>query len=271
MTRRRRVLTIMKKDLLEVARNKQAVAPLVAVPLIFVVLIPAAIILLGGNPAVTASINGLQSFLDNLPTGILPAELDNEQAVIYAVIVYFMAPLFLIIPVMIATITASSSFVGEKERRTIEGLLYTPVTDRELVLGKILASVLPSIAITWGAFLIYTLVVNVLGGPILGGVFFPTPTWIVIVVALAPLVAFLATSLIVAVSGRSTTVQGAQGATVLVILPVVALVVGQASGLLLFDMSVALIFAAVLAVIDVVVFLVVARLFQRERIVTRLS
>ena len=85
------------------------------------------------------------------------------------------------------------------------------------------------------------LYVNVLGGPILGGVFFPTPTWIVIVVALAPLVAFLATSLIVAVSGRSTTVQGAQGATVLVILPVVALVVGQASGLLLFDMSVALI------------------------------
>lgn len=270
MIDRRRVRTLMRKDWRELRRNPQALAPLVVVPLIFVVVIPAVVILLGPNPAVRATVNGLQSFLDNLPDGMVPATFTEEQTVVYAVIVYFIAPLFLLIPVMVASVIASSSFVGEKERRTIEGLLYTPVTDRELVLAKVLASMIPSVAIAWASFAVYTVLVNALGAGLMGGLFFPTWTWLVIIVLLVPLIGFLATCLIVAVSGRSTTMQGAQGTAVLVVLPVVGLVVGQATGLLLFDVPVALLAAAVLAVIDVAVFVATVRRFQRERIVTRL-
>lgn len=80
----------------------------------------------------------------------------------------------------------------------------------------------------------------------------------------------MATCLIVAISGRSTTMQGAQGSAVLIIFPVIALVVGQATGLLLFDISIALLASALLLVIDVAVFLVVVGRFKRERIATRL-
>ena len=52
--------------------------------------------------------------------------------------------------------------------------------------------------------------------------------------------------------------------------PVIALVVGQATGLLLFDISIAILASAMLLVIDVAVFTVVVGRFQRERIVTRL-
>ena len=269
MINRRRLVALMRKDWLELAHNKQAVAPLVIVPLLFVVLIPTAVILLGNNAALTSSITGLQAFLNNLPEDILPAGLSTEQTVIYAVIVYFMAPFFLIIPVMVASITASSAFVGEKERRTIEGLLYTPLTDRELVLGKVLGSVIPSVALGWVSFVIYSVLVNALAAPIFGGVFFPTWTWAVIILALVPLIAFLATCLIVAVSGRSTSMQEAQGSSVLVILPVLGLVISQATGLLLFDTTVALVASAALLVIDVVVYLAVVGRFRREGIVTR--
>lgn len=270
MINRQRVLALMRKDWRELAHNKQAVAPLVIVPLLFVVVIPTAVILLGNNAALTSSITGLQGFLDNLPEGILPAGLTVEQTVVYAVIVYFMAPFFLIIPVMVASITASSSFVGEKERRTIEGLLYTPLTDRELVLGNTLVSVIPSVLLAWVSFVIYSVLVNVLAAPIFGGVFFPTWTWAVIILALVPLIAFLATCLIVAVSGRSTSMQEAQGSSVLVILPVLGLVISQATGLLLFDTTVALVASAVVLAIDVVVYLAVVGRFRREGIVTRL-
>lgn len=267
---RHRIATLVRKDLREVLRNKQALAPLFVVPLIFVVLFPSAIILLGSNPALLASVNGLGSFLDNLPPGAVPEGLSTEQSVIYATTVFFLAPMFLLIPVMVASITASSSFVGEKERRTIEGLLYTPLTDRELVLGKVLASVLLSVGLAWASFIVYTVIITVLGGLIMGGMFFPTATWIIMIALLVPLMSILATSLIVAASGRATTMQGAQGLVILVILPVLAIVVGQATGLMLFDIAVVLVACTVLVVVDVVVYFAVVRTLSRERILTKL-
>lgn len=271
MIDRHRIMAVVRKDWLEIARNKQVIASLIVVPVVFAVVFPAALILLGNSGALTASINGLQGFLDHLPAGIVPDSSTVEQTVIYAVIVFFMAPLFLVIPVMVASVTASSSFVGEKERRTIEGLLYTPLSNRELVLAKVLGSVIPSILLTWASFLVYTLIVNGLGWSVMGGLFFPTVTWVILILVLVPLVGFLATSLIVAVSGRSTTMQGAQGTAMFVVLPILAVIVGQATGLMLFDVGIAVIASVVLLLADVAAFFLVVAKFDRERIVTVLS
>lgn len=270
MIDRRRVWAVMRKDWLEIARDKQVLAPLVIIPLLFSAVIPAAVLLLGGTAVPTSTVGGLQGFLDNLPAGIVPSGSSLQQTVAYAVIVYFMAPFFLLIPLIIASITASSSLVGEKERRTIEGLFYSPLSTRELVLAKVLGSVVPAVLITWLAFILYTVIVTILGAPLMGGVFFPTWTWAVIIAALVPLVGFLATSLIVAVSARSTTVQGAQGTAMFVVFPILALVIGQSTGLMLFDVTVALVTAAVLLVVDTAAFVLVVARFDRERIVTRL-
>ncbi|SDG79636.1 ABC-2 family transporter protein [Lentzea fradiae] len=270
MIDRQRVWALMRKDWLEISRNKQAIAPLAIVPLLFAAIIPAAVILVGNGGLLRTSVNGLQSFLDNLPDGIVPSGYTVEQTVVHTVIIYFLAPFFLLIPVMVATIVGSSSFVGEKERRTVEGLLYTPLTNRELVLGKVLVSVVPSVLVTWVSFVVYTVVVNSLGASVMGGLFFPTWSWVVLVVVLVPLVSFLATSLIVAVSGRSKTMQGAQSTAVVIILPVVGLLIGQATGLMLFDITVALVAALVLLAIDVAAFFLVVKQFHRERVITSL-
>ncbi|WP_158370236.1 ABC transporter permease subunit [Cellulosimicrobium cellulans] len=270
MIDRRRVRAVIRKDWLEVLRNKQVMTSMVIVPAVFAVIIPTAVGLLGTTGVLASTINGLQSFLDNLPAGVVPADYTSEQTVLFTVTVYFMAPLFLLIPVMVASMTASSSLVGEKERRTIEGLLYTPLTNRELVLAKVLGSVIPAVVLTWAAFGVYTVIVNALGWSTMGGLFFPTWTWVVLIVGLVPLVGFLATSLIVAVSGRSTTMQGAQGTAMFVVFPILGLVVGQATGLTLFDAPVALAGCLVLLIADVLAFFLVVRRFERERIVTRL-
>ncbi|WGD38458.1 ABC transporter permease subunit [Lysinibacter sp. HNR] len=265
-----RVVAVMRKDWLEIVRNKQMLASLIIVPLIFAILLPAAIILIGGSGALASTVAGLQGFLDNLPAGVAPPDYTSEQTVVYAVIVYFFAPFFLMIPITIASITASSSLVGEKERRTIEGLLYTPLSNRELVLAKVLGSMIPAVVLTWIAFVIYAVVVGVLGAPMMGGIFFPTWTWAVLIVFLVPLVGFLATSLIVAVSGRSTTMQGAQGSAMFMVFPVLVLVIGQATGLMLFNVAIALIVAVVLVIVDLLAFLLIVAKFQREYIVTKL-
>lgn len=267
---RQRVMALLRKDWAEILRNAQALFPIILVPLIFVIVLPSAVILLAGNPALGASVNGMDQFLDNLPASMFPPDYSEEQILVYAMIVYFFAPFFLIIPVMVASIIASSSFVGEKERRTLEGLLYTPLSNRELVLGKVLASFIPAVVLSWVAFVVYTVLVNALGSRLLGGLFFPTWTWGVMMAALVPLVAFLAICLIVAVSQRSKTMQGAQGVVMLLVLPIIALVVSQAVGLLLVDVGIVLVASAILLVVDVVVFGLIARSFDRERTLTRL-
>lgn len=265
-----RVRAVMRKDWLEVTRNKQALASLLVVPVMFVVILPTVVLLLAREPGFADSMDDIRPLIEAMPSGTLPEGLDELQTMVYIVIAFMMAPFFLLIPVMVASVTASSSVVGEKERRTIEGLLYTPISDRELVLAKILGSVLPAIAVAWLSFVLYTVLVNMLGWPIFGRVYFPTWTWAVLMLLVVPLIAFLSTALIVAVSGRSTTMQGAQGISMLLVFPVLALVIGQAAGVAFFDVPVALGVAVVLAVLDVLVFRFAVGQFQRERVLTKL-
>ncbi|MDD2696349.1 MAG: ABC transporter permease subunit, partial [Anaerolineales bacterium] len=46
-------------------------------------------------------------------------------------------------PISVSLVIALESFVGEKERRSIEPLLSSPLTDWQLYLGKLLAALLP--------------------------------------------------------------------------------------------------------------------------------
>jgi len=81
--------------------------------------------------------------------------MDQTQSGIVLLIGYLFAPFFLIMPLMFSTVIAAESFAGERERKTIEALLYTPATDTELFLGKVLAAFTPAVLITWGGFIAY--------------------------------------------------------------------------------------------------------------------
>src|SRR5207247_10239886 len=54
--------------------------------------------------------------------------------------------LFLIIPITGAMALAAHSVVGEKQARTLEPLLATPITTFELLVGKVLGALLPTLA-----------------------------------------------------------------------------------------------------------------------------
>ena len=63
---------------------------------------------------------------------------------------------------MASSVLGSDSFAGEKERKTIEALLATPISDSELLLGKILVSFIPAMLVTFMSFGVYALVVDVI-------------------------------------------------------------------------------------------------------------
>jgi len=49
-------------------------------------------------------------------------------------------------PISISLVIALETFVGEKERRSLEPLLSTPLTNTELYIGKTLAAMIPPLA-----------------------------------------------------------------------------------------------------------------------------
>ncbi|MFW9956636.1 MAG: ABC transporter permease subunit [Candidatus Odinarchaeota archaeon] len=65
-----------------------------------------------------------------------------------------LSPMVGIIAIIPASLISANALVGEREQNTLEPLLCTPLTDRELLLGKLLSSFIPSIALLLGSILI---------------------------------------------------------------------------------------------------------------------
>ncbi len=272
---RRIIWAIARKDLLEVRQNNMAWKPMLIVPLIFVVVLPL-IVILGPkllNIPVEAftSDPDLQGFLNNMPP-TMKAQLDgldSHQMAIVMLLGFMLAPMLLLIPVMAASVVGTDSFVGEKERRTIEPLLYTPATERELFAGKMLAALLPALGLTWLSFLAYTFILNVVGGTVMGRFWFPSPVWLPLMLWVAPAIALLGMTAAVLISARTNTFMEAYQTTGLLVLPVILLVIGQATGVVYLNVEIALLVGLVIWVIDGVLLWFGLKIFSRARLMAR--
>ena len=92
----------------------------------------------------------------------------------YALAVYLFAPLAIIVPLTVSSAVGAHTIVGERERGSGEFLAHSPATERQIYLGKLMASLIPGYFTAAIGFLLYSLVVNLIVGPKLGGWFFPT-------------------------------------------------------------------------------------------------
>jgi ABC-2 type transport system permease protein len=241
----RAVRAIARKDLTVVLQSKAVLLPIIIVPLILLMVLP---VLATFAPQLTniPGASDLGAMLDRMPDSFRASfeGLTEDQALVTLLLVYLFAPMYLIVPMMVASVIAADAFAGEKERRTLEALLFTPTTDRELLLGKLLAGFVPAMAVAWGGFLIYTLVANVAGWPVMGRLFFPTPMWWVLALWVVPAVAAVGLGATVIVSARVDTFQEAYQVGGAVVLPIILLVVGQAAGVVVLSVGVVLLVGA---------------------------
>jgi ABC-type Na+ efflux pump permease subunit len=268
------IWNIAVKDWKEVRQNRMAWLPALLLPLIFVVFVPLIVTLLPqtvdmSSPKMTEDFKPLIALFPPALAAQV-ADMNASQLMIVVVLGFMFAPMFLILPLMVASIIGADSIVGEKERKTLEALLYTPATDRELYLAKLLSAVAPAVALAWGSFVVYVVVIDVAGLPVMGRVWFPLPHWWPLIFWVAPAVATLGMSLIVLVSSRVSTFMEAQQTSGILVLPIVLLVIGQLAGVIY--LSVALVFALglVLWVIDAALIWVGVKQFSRSRLMARI-
>lgn len=163
---------------------------------------------------------------------------------------------------------AVESFVGEKERKTFEPLLATPLSDRELFLGKCLAATLLPIVVSYVVeFLFFGMIAFQF---VRAHLQFTVPLGqILFVVVLIPLIALLMCSLVVIVSARSSSAKGAGQVVGFIIVPLVIFFQNAGPAIMRSDTKMILT-AATIVGIDVLNLYVGSRVFQREKLISSL-
>jgi len=269
----RAIRAIARKDITVVFRHRAVLMPLIIVPIILQVIFPIGF----GAAAVYAPIQSsdmqdLSQMLATMPPSLQNelAGLNDRQLFFVLMLVYLFAPMYLFVPVMVANVIAADSFAGEKERKTMEALLHSPVTAREMLIGKVLSALIPAIGVSLASFILYSIIVNAVGWPLMGRIFFPNVMWLVLVLWVAPAVSCLGLGVSVLVSTRVSTFQEAYQMGGLVVLPIVALMLGQVSGVLFLSPVFAVVLGAILWLIAGGVLYFGSRAFQRERLLSQL-
>ena len=251
---------VAKKDIREVFSSISIFGPMFGIPLAFSALLPIFSLYIAINeaPSIALAIN-ISGISQALPF------FKNIAFMTYFSI-NVLGPIFMTMPIVTSGVIAADSFAGEKERKTAESLLLSPITKSELLLGKILATFIPAVLMTFAAFAIYGTIVNILSYAYFGAYILPTLSWLTMLGAV-PLLALAPISLVVLISSRVKGIKEAQQLTSLLVLPLLILPFASLLGLANLTVVFLLELIASLIIIDLILFYVSVATFKREALI----
>lgn len=253
---------LIKKDIRSIISNKQVLMIMLMVPLALSIVLPSIIVFV--TVLVPNSVSDFQKLLEMLP---VPAgEYNQEQMVLGLVLNKIMPAFFMIIPVMASSVMAASSFVGEKEKHTLETLLYSPLSIKQLFQSKILAGFSVGMMVSYISFATMMLVSEIEMLFLTGSMMMPDISWLIILLFIAPAVSIVAIAVTVRGSAKAQTMEEAQQRAVFLIFPILALVIGQFTGVILVNSGLLLGLGIILAVIDVLLMRGASRRFTYEKL-----
>jgi ABC-type transport system involved in multi-copper enzyme maturation permease subunit len=232
----RRVRAVLRKELREYRRSGNIVAAMVVFPLIFLI-----------QPLVVVFV---------LPASAA-AGLSHEHLLLY----------MLGIPAIVPAAVAAYAVVGERQQGTLEPVLTTPVRREELLLGKALAALVPSVAVAYAVYAFFLACVGLFARPGVAAALLRGPELLAQVV-FTPLLAGWSIWVGIWISARSNDVRVAQQLGMLASLPSVLV-----TSLIAFDVihatpGLALGLTAVLLLLQGLGWRITSASFDRERLIT---
>lgn len=184
-----------------------------------------------------------------------------------AIITQQLVPFSLLIvgffPISFSLVIALETFVGERERNTLEPLLATPISDGELYLGKLLGAMLLPVAASY-----LGLVFHLIGLRWITNYHIPAQAFLQVVL-LTTMEALVMVAGAVVVSSHTTSVRAANLLASFIIVPIALFLQGEA--VLLFWMRYDVIWLMILGllIVDLALVRTGIRIFNREGILAR--
>jgi ABC-type transport system involved in multi-copper enzyme maturation permease subunit len=232
----RRVRAIFRKELREFRRNGSIVVGMAIVPLLFCI----------------------QPLLDVFAldsSASIP--LRHEHVLLY----------LLGIPAIVPAFVAAYAVVGERQQGTLEPVLTTPIRREELLLGKALAALLPSIAVAYVVYGLFLACVELLAVPTVASALIRVPD-LLVQLFFTPLLAGWSIWIAMLISTRSNDIRVAQQLASLASLPSVAVTTLVALNVIKASLGTALVAAAALLLLNRIGWRVASATFDRERLIT---
>jgi ABC-type Na+ efflux pump permease subunit len=259
----RLIIELMRKDWADSFKSKQILLFIILLPFLLVVIMPGFFL----TVIAMAPDDDMSLLVDIVPPLTSNWEQLEEVGKMLVVMSIFSQFFILLVPVMISSFIAADAIIGEKERRTIEVLLALPMTDQEILLGKILGSIIPAVVSTWIFAIPHVLIVDILTYKPLGILLLPDLRFILFVSLFTPLLGFITVTFIIMISSRVANTRDAQQVTGILVLPIILLIIGQMY-LVLFDVSLIVIGIVILIVFSFIFFKISTNVFNREKLMT---
>jgi ABC-2 type transport system permease protein len=263
-----RVRALLGKELADLRQNRAVFLPAVLtgvvslfLPFFVAIIVPA----FTGERLANSSDFDIALELRREQPGL--AGLTDEGAIQAWIFQQFLV-LLVLTPIAGSMSVAAYSVIGEKQARTLEPLLATPLTTLELLAAKVLGAFVPALALTLACFVAYVAGVALVAEP---GVFraLLTLSSLTIIFVLGPLAALAALQLAVCVSSRVNDARSAQQIGALIVLPIAGVLVLQLTGSFRLTFAVMAVIALTLAAANAILMLLGIALFERESILTR--
>lgn len=254
-------LVLIRKDIRSMTANKRVLATMLLVPMVLTIVLPSVFVI--GTVVSPETISDFQVLLDMLPGA---AEGNEQQLILGLLLNKIMPVFFLMIPIMSSSVMAASSFVGEKEKHTLETLLYSPLSLKQLFHAKIIAAFFVGMLVSFISFVAMIIVVEAETLLLAGYAVLPDLSWLLVMLLIAPALSMAAIAIIVRSSAKAQTIEEAQQKAVFLIFPIMALIIGQFSGVMLINPALLLVLGIVLALVDVLIMKGVAGKFTYEKL-----
>ncbi len=260
-----RIRALVTKEFLDLSRNGMALLPVVIVTIMALGLpffIAIAVPRITGDPLAN------DSDLANVSLILGPQnQLSGEARIQHFLFEQFLM-LFMIIPITGAMALAAHSVVGEKQARTLEPLLATPMTTLELLVAKVLGALLPTLVIVLAGLGLYFAGIVMLAEPGVARAM-ANGRSAVLIALVGPAAALVSLQTAIVISSRVNDPRTAQQFGVLIIIPLSALLVAQFLGTVWLSPAALALIGAGLLGLWVLLTLISIVLFDREAILTR--
>lgn len=254
------VSLIYHKDLKEIMTLRTVKFSIIIIPVIFLTLLLFILLFTYLNMGPATTIPSIFNGTMNLNGS------SKKQDLFYFISMNYL--IFLsIIPLSLAATISSYSVVGEKQQKTIEPILATPIEDSEFFMGKLLAPLVPTLAITYVVIAIYSFFSDVLSEN-LGYVIYPNIPWAILVFLFVPFSTILMILMTLMFSSKTIDPRSSQQYSAIILIPI--LVIFFVSMLMYSLESILLIILTIFVIIfDIIIFKITVKIFDRETIITR--
>jgi ABC-2 type transport system permease protein len=260
-----RIRALVAKELLDVRRNPGTLVPVaivavlaIALPFVIAIVVP----VMTGQP-----LSDDPDLVRISAAAAARRDLPVDSRIQLFVFEQFLL-LFLLTPITGAMALAAHAVIGEKQGRTLEPLLATPLTTVELLVAKVLGALLPTLAISAAALVAYFAAIAAAAEPAIL-LAMATPRTAILVVLVAPAAALVALQAAILVSSRVNDARTAQQFGVLLIVPIAAVMVAQFMGRMWLSASTLAAIGGGLLALWMLLVMATVVVFDRESILTR--